>query len=243
MKECVSTIRRIPLVRGLSLCAAAGVLIPALAAAAIQPLASIQSAAVDFVRAQMPPGPNGIVVAAGRLDPRLRLARCAAPLQASLLAGARLQASASVAVGCRDGAEWTIYVPVTIESRVKVWALRKSEGQGARLTAADVVPETRLVSGMAGGYLTDLAWLGRSSLRHPLPAGTVLRTQDLLADFLVRQGQQVTLVASLDGIQVRAPGLALQAGRYGALIRVQNLTSSKVVQGVVRDGNVVDVTP
>lgn len=191
----------------------------------------------------MPAQQQGVVVSAGALDPRLRLARCAAPLQASLLAGARLEANASVAVSCRDGAEWTIYVPVSIESRIRVWALRKSEEQGARLTAADVAPETRLVSGFATGYVTHLAWLGRSSLSHPLPAGAVLHTQDLLADFLVRQGQQVTLVASLDGIEVRAPGLALQAGRYGALIRVQNLTSSKVVQGVVQGGNVVDVTP
>lgn len=242
MKEYASTIRRVRLATGLVV-ATAGLLIPALAGAAVQPLASIRSAAEHFVRARMPPGHNGIVVTAGRLDPRLRLKRCAAPLRAALLAGARLQANASVAVGCTDGAEWTIYVPVTIESRVKVWALRKAEGQGARLSAADVVPETRLVTGLAAGYVTDLAQLGRSTLRHPLPAGAVLRSEDLLADFLVRQGQQVILVASLDGIKVRAPGLALQAGRYGALIRVQNLTSSKIVQGIVHDGNVVDVTP
>jgi len=85
--------------------------------------------------------------------------------------------------------------------------------------------------------------LGRSTLRHALPAGAVLHTDDLLADFLVRQGQRVTLVASLGGVRVRAQGVALQAGRYGALIRVQNPSSSKVVQGTVRSRNVVDVTP
>lgn len=243
MKECASRVRRFQNVMGLAVFAAVGVLMSAAALGAIQPLASIRAAAEEFVRAQMPPGHNGIVVTAGQLDPRLRLGRCSGPLQASVLAGARLRASDSVAVGCRDGAEWTIYVPVTIASRIKVWALRKAEGQGARLSAADVESETRLVTGLAGGYVTDLAWLGRSSLRHPLPAGAVLRTEDLLADYLVSQGQQVTLVASLDGIRVRAPGLALQAGRYGALIQVKNLASSKVVQGIVQDGNVVDVTP
>jgi flagella basal body P-ring formation protein FlgA len=99
------------------------------------------------------------------------------------------------------------------------------------------------VSGLAAGYVTDLAQLPRSTLRHPLPAGALLMSQDLLPDFMVRQGEQVSLVAAAGGIQVRAAGLALQDGRYGALIRVQNVSSSKVVQGVVESDRVVDVTP
>jgi flagella basal body P-ring formation protein FlgA len=51
------------------------------------------------------------------------------------------------------------------------------------------------------------------------------------------------MVAAVDGIEVRAAGLALQNGRQGALIRVQNATSSRVVQGFVVSDRVVDVTP
>ncbi len=216
---------------------------PGTGIAAIEPLSSIRAAAESFVQAQMPAGQPGIVVSAERLDPRLRLARCAAPLEASLLYGARLSAQTSVAVRCRSGADWTLYVPVTVKSRIHVWALRTAEPQGARLSAQDVTAETRLVSGMSAGYVTDPAQLARSSLRHPLPAGAVLRSGDLLPDFMVRQGEQVTLVASLEGIRVRAAGVALQSGRYGALIRVQNVASSKVVQGVVGTGRVVKVSP
>jgi flagella basal body P-ring formation protein FlgA len=210
---------------------------------AIQPLAAITAAATDFVRAEMPPGEKDIVVTAGRLDPRLRFARCGGPLEASLLSGARLQAQASIAVACSQGANWTVYVPVTIASRLEVWALKSPQAQGARLGAEDVIAETRLVSGLALGYVTDGAQLSRSTLRHPLPAGAVLMSQDLLPDFMVRQGEQVTMVAAVGGIQVKAAGLALQDGRYGALIRVQNVSSSRVVQGIVEANRVVDVTP
>lgn len=242
MKECVSTIRRFRSVAVMAAFAAAGIAATSLAGAAIQPLASIRAAAESFIEGQMPPGQN-ILVTAGRLDSRLRLARCAGPLEASLLSGEHLQANASVAVRCRKGAHWTLYVPVSVRSRIQVWVLRKPQAQGARLTAADLVPQTRLVSGLSSGYLTDLAALGRSTLRHALPAGAALHSDDLLADFLVHQGQQVVLLASLDGIRVRAAGVALQAGRYGALIQVQNQSSSKVVQGIVRSRTVVDVTP
>ena len=210
---------------------------------AIEPVASIRHAAEQFVRAQMPPGVRGIVVRAGALDSRLRLARCQGPLQAGMLAGARLQPSMSISVGCLSGADWTIYVPVNVKSRINVWALRQPENAGTRLTKADLAPETRLVSGVAAGYVTNLALLSRSTLRHPMPAGAVLHASDLLADFMVRQGQQVTLIASMDGIEVRAHGLALQDGRYGELIRVQNPASKKVVQGTVGSGHVVYVSP
>ncbi len=213
------------------------------AAAGIQPLESIRSAAEGFVRSQMPPGQAGLVVSAGRLDPRLRLARCGGPLDASFLSGERPQAQMSVAVGCRAGADWTLYVPVTVQSRIRVWALKAPHAQGARLGAADVVAETRMVGGLAVGYVTNLSQLAHSTLRQPLPAGAVLTSANLLPDFMVRQGEQVTLVASAGGVTVRAPGLALQDGRLGALVRVQNASSEKVVQGFVASDRVVNVTP
>lgn len=223
--------------------AASGGAVAAVADTTIQPLESIRDAAAGFVRSQLPPRQPNIVVTAGRLDPRLRLARCGGPLDAAFLSGTRLQAQVSVAVGCRVAAAWTIYVPVTVQSRIRVWALAAPHAQGARLSASDVVAETHLVSGLSVGYVTDVAELARATLRHPLPAGAILTSEDLLPDYMVRQGEQITMVASIDGIQVRAAGLALQSGRYGALIRVQNATSAKVVQGLVEGDRVVDVTP
>ncbi|MGA7540787.1 MAG: flagellar basal body P-ring formation chaperone FlgA [Steroidobacteraceae bacterium] len=242
MNEPASKIRRRPAGRiaGALLCASLSI---AAAAAAIEPLDSIRGAARDFVRSQMPPGQSGIVITVAELDPRLRLAPCGGRLQASLLSGVRMQPQMSVAVGCRRGADWTIYVPVTVQSRIRVWALRMPEMQGSRLTAADVVPETRLVGGLAVGYITDPARLAHGTLRQPMPAGAVLTSGDLLPDFMVRQGEEVMLVAAADGIEVRAAGLALQNGRQGALIRVQNASSAKVVQGVVESDRVVEVTP
>ena len=245
MNDPASKTRRVPVrpVAAALLCGALFLGGAAAAGAAIQPLQSLKDAAESFVRAQMPPGQSDIVVTAGRLDPRLRLARCGGPLDASFISGGRLQAQVSIAVACRVAADWTIYVPVTVQSRIRVWALAAPHAQGARLSASDVVAETHLVSGLSVGYVTDVSELARATLRHPLPAGAILTSDDLLPDYMVRQGEQVTLVASIDGIQVRAAGLALQSGRYGALIRVQNASSAKVVQGVVEGDRVVDITP
>jgi flagellar basal body P-ring formation protein FlgA len=244
MNELASKNRRRPMRRAARASLCGGLCLATVAAAAAtQPIESIRDAAQAFVRSQMPAGQGSIVITVARLDPRLRLVRCAGRLETSLLSGMRVQAQLSVAVGCHRGGNWTIYVPVTVQSRIQVWALRGPEVQGTRLTATDVSPVTRLVGGMPVGYLTDPTQLSRATLAHSLPAGSILTAQDLLPDFMVRQGEQITMVAAVDGIEVRAAGLALQNGRQGALIRVQNATSSRVVQGIVESDRVVDVTP
>ena len=171
---------------GLCLAAAAA------AGTATQPLESISSAAQAFVRAQMPPGQSGIVITAARVDPRLRLARCGGRLEASLLSGMRMQSQVSVAVGCHRGGDWTIYVPVTVQSRIRVWAPRTPEVQGTQLTAGDVAPEVRLLVACRSGTLTDPAQLGHATLRHSLPMGAVRTADDMPPDYMVRQGEQVT---------------------------------------------------
>jgi flagellar basal body P-ring formation protein FlgA len=63
------------------------------------------------------------------------------------------------------------------------------------------------------------------------------------ADVLIHQGQQVTLIATVGGLQVRATGKALANGSAGARLRVQNLSSLKVVEGVVENEDVIRVAP
>jgi flagella basal body P-ring formation protein FlgA len=217
--------------------------VPAVHADSVQSPKSIRGAAEGYVRAQLPAEAHGIVIAAGELDSRLRLAQCPEPLHASLVAGAQLAARMAIGVSCRRGTAWTVYVPVTVESEIPALVLRVAAPRGSRLTPADVATEKRRVSGLAVGYVTDVGALERHTLIRPLPAGAILTTDALLPDFIVRRGEEVTLLASLGGIEVRAAGRALTDGRDGARIRVQNLESLKVVEGVVDASRVIHVTP
>jgi flagellar basal body P-ring formation protein FlgA len=216
--------------------------VSAVQAESIQSPQSIRAAAEKFVRREMPAEARGIIVTAGELDARLRMALCAEPLKAARIAGAQLQVRMVVGVSCRRGAEWTVYVPVSVESEIQVFVLRAAAARGQRLTAADVVMENRRVSGLAAGYIKDIGALDRHTLSRPLPIGSVLTTDALTPDFIVHAGEQVTLVASTGGIQVRMAGRALADGRDGARIRVQNLESLKVVEGVVDAERVIHVT-
>jgi flagellar basal body P-ring formation protein FlgA len=247
----MSTFRRRPSRRALGLCAAVtlawltdAAAVEPTAAAPAEPLAAVKAAAEGLIRSQLRGTAYEVHVQAVELDPRLHLARCPASLDAALPAGSELGARVAVRVSCTaPGSPWAVFVPVNIESGLSVLVLKQSALRGARLGAGQVTAETRRVAGLAVGYVTDVAQLEHRTLARSLPAGTALTADALLADLLVHQGQEVTLIANAPGFSVRATGKALQDGREGARVRVQNLASLKIVEGVVDASGVIEVTP
>ena len=88
--------------------------------------------------------------------------------------------------------------------------------------------------------LADLA--GRLT-RRPLPEGTAVTADALDAALLIHRGQSVILAARAGGLEVRAPGRALADAAAEQRVRVQNLNSLKIVEGVADTEGVVRVTP
>jgi flagella basal body P-ring formation protein FlgA len=222
---------------------ALGLVGSAFAAENTQSLDAIRKAAQTFVRSQIPGEPNTVEVAVGPLDERLRLAVCSEPLQASLPAGANFRPKTTIAVSCHGATRWTVYVPVSIQTKVSTLVLRHAAARGARLSAEDIEIQVRKVEGTSASYLTNVNELTGRSLKRPLSGGAVLMADAFVEDTLVKRGQQVTLLAAVGGIEVRATGRALSDGRSASRVRVQNLASQLVVEGVVESGNVIRVTP
>jgi flagellar basal body P-ring formation protein FlgA len=193
----------------------------------------IRSLAESFVRAQLPREAAIAEVTAGSLDPRLRLVRCTGGMHGQLPPGAMLQARTMVAILCKGPVRWTVYVPVIVESRISVLVLKHPVARDAPLTKEDVAIGGRKVTGLSTAFLTDVKDLESRSAARPLSMGTVLTVDMLKPDVLIHHGQDVTLIASAGGIEVRAAGRALADGTAGARVKVQNLSSLKVVEGVV----------
>lgn len=221
--------------------------LPANAERGMQPLDSIRNAAVEFVRKNVPDTRQGagrkVLIEAGHLDSRLRLAACAGNLSASQPPGNTWNARNTVAVSCAMGATWTIHVPVTLETEATVLVTRRAVGRGASFTTADIEEQVRRVPGIADRYVTTPGELSGRHAKRNLPAGTLLTDDALAIDLLVKRGQQVTLLASVGGIEVRAAGKALADGGSMDRIRVQNLNSARIVEGLVESADIVRISP
>jgi flagellar basal body P-ring formation protein FlgA len=208
----------------------------------VESLTTIRSAAQSYVKSLIPASAGETIVTVGQLDNRLRLARCPSKeLTASLPAGMSLQARSTVGVSCAAPVHWTVYVPVTVESKIDVLVLIHAVNRDARLTAADVTVETRRTAGPGNAYLTAPPELNGRTVRRPLPAGTTLSVDMFAPDLIVRRGQAVTLLSSGGAVEVRATGRAMVDGAAGARIQVQNLSSMRVIEGVVESADLVRV--
>lgn len=147
----------------------------------------------------------------------------------------------TIGVRCPTGNPWTLYVPVTVEVEVSVLVLRRPLARRARVELADVEPQVRKLPGSAVAFVNDVASLQGHRLKRALPVGTALTVEMLVPDLLVRRGQQVTLIAASGPVQIRAQGQALTEGGAADRVRVQNVTSLRIVEGVVESAGVVRV--
>ena len=141
----------------------------------------------------------------------------------------------------RSPVRWTVYVTVTVESQISVLVLKHPVARDARLTSDDVTVEPRKVTGLTTVFLTDVSDLHGRTAQRPLAMGTTLTMDMFKADLVIQHGQEVTLVAAAGGIEVRATGRALADAASGARVKVQNLSSMKVVEGVVDGPDLVRV--
>ncbi len=206
---------------------------------------SIRDTAKRFARQQLDEEAlrQVVKIKPGRLDPRLRLARCDQPLQAFFPSGARRMGNTTVGVRCNGSTPWTLYVPVTIEVYARVVVAAAPLAKGEILDGSKVRLAEYNLAKLPQGYFHQLSKVMGMRLRRNLRMGQPLVPAMVQAPRLVERGQRVILVAGGNGLDVRMPGEALSHGARGDRIRVRNLSSRRIVEGVVTDDGLVRVSP
>jgi flagella basal body P-ring formation protein FlgA len=225
----------------LIICAAALVALArnATPASSIDP-ATINAAAEEAVRARAGAAASALLLEAAPLDARLRVAGCDRPLSAAPTDANELRYQTTVAVRCEGSVRWTVYTTVRVETQAPVLVARRALARDAEITAADFKLETRRVPGMLSAYVTDPTALRSQRLSRALPADAPLSFDALAPANLIHRGQTVVLVAHAGGLEVRTNGIALSDGHASEHIRVQNATSQRVVEGIVRSESEVE---
>ncbi|RDS81878.1 flagellar basal body P-ring formation chaperone FlgA [Dyella psychrodurans] len=201
--------------------------------------AQLRAAAEEAVRAQYADAGSRVVIMPTSLNPRLRLAACAHPLQTHLPTRQGTPSRVAVSVSCNGSPGWTIQVPVQMQVFRQVLVTSRPLARGDIAGPVDVHTEERDIARLGYGYVQSLDQITGHSLSRPLIAGVVLEPGDLNGRQTVHAGEEVSLVAQLGGIEVRASGMALDGGDTGAHLRVRNGNSGRIINGiVVGDGEV-----
>ncbi|HDS1219837.1 flagellar basal body P-ring formation chaperone FlgA [Stenotrophomonas sp. TWI143] len=184
-----------------------------------QPVASIRAAALS----SLPAGSEG----EAQVADALRLPRCGGALQV------QPTANTTVEVSCPDAGGWRLFVPVKVRRNQTVLVLARGIAAGETLTAADISTAQRDAARIAGAVLADPnAAIGRIA-RRPLQAGTLLSSNDLVTQRLIKRGDNVALVSRRGSVEVRIAGRAMGDAGENERISVENLSSRRIVQGTV----------
>lgn len=109
------------------------------------------------------------------------------------------------------------------------------------LEAKDVKLEEREVGFTAVHYLTDVESVIGRELNRLVREGTIFTAGMVKNPVIMPVGTVITIVSRYNGIEVRVEGKAMQAGREGSVIKVQNTATRKVIDARVIDATTVEV--
>ncbi len=91
------------------------------------------------------------------------------------------------------------------------------------------------------GVLTDASQIVGREMKTDQSAGEMLRARDLLPPRLVTRGSLVTIKIETPLMRITAQGKSLADGAKGDTVRVTNVQSKRVIEGVVEADGVVRV--
>jgi flagellar basal body P-ring formation protein FlgA len=209
--------------------------------AQLQDVAQLEALAKSQAEQQFPPLTDRQRFLVGPIDARLRLVRCNLPPKASVGAGQHMRDRVMVELRCPGTPAWHIYVPVKIVGTSTVTMAARAIVVGSVLTDKDVRTEQRDVSELPPGYIDDPTVAIGLTASRPISSGAVITNQYLVAAKAVQRGQEVTLVADIGSMSVRMAGRALSDGLMNQRVKVENLSSGKVVEGIARSEQVVEI--
>lgn len=209
------------------------------AADTMQP-ALIRAAAERAVREQAGASASQLTLEVAPLDPRLRVAACDEPLKGFLSGTSEVHNPTTVGVRCEGSIRWTVYTSVAVQSQTTVLVALRSMTRDMEISATDFKLESRKVPGVASTYVSDPSALAGQRMGRAILSGEPLAFDELVPANLIHRGQHVVLLAHVGGLEVRMTGIALGDGRASQRIKVQNESSQRVIEGIVRSANEVE---
>jgi flagella basal body P-ring formation protein FlgA len=116
-----------------------------------------------------------------------------------------------------------------------------------RMQSGDIIKEEDITwddvpaSRQRKSIIIDAKDLIGKSPRHIVSAGRPVRTEEVGGATVIAKGAQVTLVYKTPNIEIKTLGEAMENGALGTVIKVKNVSSKSIIQGIVESDNVVRI--
>lgn len=190
---------------------------------------------------EMPPLTERQRFVIGPIERDLQVPKCSQPIRPIVASAHHMKDRVTIELRCPDAKLWHIYVPVRVVGTSPVAMAAHAIVQGTVIKSSDLTVEERDISELPLGYLDDPNIAVGLTASRPIAGGAYMTNQLLLASKVVQRGQSVTLIADAGGMSIRMAGRAMADGMINQRVKVQNLSSGKVVEGIARSEQVVEI--
>jgi flagella basal body P-ring formation protein FlgA len=180
------------------------------------------------------------VVMAQRLDSRIKLKDCDT-LNYEKINHNLNQARFTVRVTCFAPHNWMVHVPVKIQRFQDVVSLTGPIKRGSIIQEQDVILTQRNVNKLTQGFFNNTADVIGKEARRSLSTGMALRPKWITEPVIIERGDRVSIIAKIQGLTVKAHGIAKDKGSKGQFIEVENLTSNRTIFAQIIDGSTVAI--
>ena len=203
-----------------------------------EPPDAIRSAVESAASARIAVARDGKAeIEVGEIDSRLHFAACPA-LDVSL---PNIESGAVTArVSCAQP-PWTLYIPVRVRAWGQAVVAATNLAPNTRLSAADLTLARVDVFATNGAYFTDPAQAEGKILRANIRAGSPILASLLDLPVIVRRGQSVLLSLSDARLSIKTNVVAMEDGRAGDSILIENPDSKKTMRATVSDAGTVEI--
>ena len=200
------------------------------ASTAVHAQTGAYAAIEDFVRQQTRGLPGRVSFEVGELDPRTRIGPCEA-FEPFLPIGSRLWGKATVGLRCLGPSSWTIYVPVRVIVAGNYLVTARPMTPGYVIGDKDIAVRSGDLSTLPPTVVTDTTQAIGRTVKNGLAAGQVLRSDQLAADWVILQGQNVRVVTTGPGFSVSSEGVAINNASVGQVVQVR-INGGKTLRGI-----------
>jgi len=175
------------------------------------------------------------------IDSRLKLKKCPSFIEIKLTQADVKPGKNTLNIQCKSSTPWRIFMTAQVKIFSYALVSKQPLNKGHLIKENDLKLEKIQLTGLRSAYLSDVKQAINHVLKKRVNRGGIISVNNLSKPTLINRGDNVTIIAKNNGFQISMKGVALMAGSKGDKIKVKNIKTKKIIQGIVFDTQTVRV--
>jgi flagellar basal body P-ring formation protein FlgA len=205
-----------------------------------QPLNDITEMASNYIIKHMPDEFTIESLETGKIDSRMKFKKCNQQLSASISGGFKVSHHFTVGVKCLKP-QWRFFVPVKAVITSDIVVANTTILKGEYISANKLKLIKQKVSGQHRRYFKKMKGVVGKEAKRNIMMDKPITANHLRTRYLVKRKHEVIIEAKNSRLMVKMKGIALKNGKSNDRIKVRNINSNKIIEGVVSAEGVVTV--